>query len=40
MVTIVTEQEVTVLVSFLTGGLLVGVVGRWLDVVTAFVKGR
>lgn len=35
-----TENEGLVLLGFLTGGLLVGVVGSWLDQLTAFIKGR
>lgn len=35
-----TEAEVEVLAKFLTGGLLVGSVGGWLDVLVAFIKGR
>lgn len=35
-----TEHEITVLAGFLTGGLLVGSVGGWLDMLVAYVKGR
>lgn len=35
-----TEHEVTVLLSFLTGGMLAGVVGRWLDELVALIRGR
>lgn len=35
-----TGDELGTLLSFLTGGLLVGLVGRWLDLLVAYVKGR
>lgn len=33
-----TEHEVTVLLSFLTGGLLVGTIGSWLDLITNYIR--
>lgn len=35
-----TSDELTTLVGFLCGGLLLGIVGHWLDLVTAYVRGR
>lgn len=35
-----TETEVTVLVSFLTSGLLAGVVANWLDQLASFIRRR
>lgn len=35
-----TEQEVSVLVSFLTSGLLAGIVTGWLDQLVAYIKGK
>lgn len=35
-----TDHEISVVLSFLTGGLLVGTVGGWLDWLAAFIKGR
>lgn len=36
----VSNDEVTLLITALTGGLLVGVIGRWLDLLIAYVQGR
>lgn len=38
--TAVTEAELVVLLSFLTGGSLAGIVGHWLDELVALVRGR
>ena len=35
-----TEPELGVILEFLTGGLLVGIIGHWLDVVVAYVRKR
>lgn len=35
-----TENEVRVLAEFLTGGLLVGAIGSWLDRVVGHIQGR
>ena len=35
-----TGHEVEVTLSFLVGGLLAGVIGGWVDMLTAYVKGR
>lgn len=32
--------ELAVLIGFLTSGLLVGLVGSWLDQLSAYIKGR
>lgn len=34
-----TEHELRVLIEFLTGGLLVGLVGSWLDSLAAWIRG-
>ena len=36
----VTEAETSTLVGFLVGGLLTGVIGGWVDLLVAYVKGR
>lgn len=33
-----TSEEVVAVLGFLTGGLLVGIVGHWFDLVTSFIK--
>jgi hypothetical protein len=35
-----TDQEWSVLLSFLTGGVLVGIVGAWFDQVAGVIRGR
>jgi len=35
-----TEAETTILLGFLTGGLLVGVIGHWLDQLVTFIRKR
>lgn len=35
-----TEAELTTLLGFLTGGLLAGVIGHWLDQLVAYVRKR
>lgn len=37
---VVTESDLGVLMGFLGGGLLLGIVAAWLDSVMAFIKGR
>lgn len=36
----VTTAELVVLMGFLTSGLLVGVIGQWLDQLVAYIKGK
>lgn len=33
-----TADDVAVLAGFLTGGLLVGLVGHWIDLVTSYIR--
>lgn len=35
-----TSDELSVLIGFLVGGLLTGIVAHWLDVLVAYVRGR
>jgi hypothetical protein len=35
-----TEQEVAVVLSFLTSGLLAGIVAGWLDQLVAYIKRK
>lgn len=35
-----TEAETVTLLGFLTGGLLVGIIGHWLDQFVAFIKRK
>lgn len=35
-----TAHEVSVLLDFLTGGLLVGALGGWLDQLVAYIRKR
>ena len=35
-----TSDDVAVLVAFLTGGALVGIVGGWMDQLLTYIRGR
>lgn len=35
-----TTDDWSTLVGFLCGGLLFGMVGHWLDLVTTYIRGR
>lgn len=35
-----TETELASLLGFLTGGLLVGIIGHWLDQLVSFIKRK
>lgn len=35
-----TGDELQVLLGFLVGGSLAGIVGRWLDTLVTYMKGR
>lgn len=35
-----TDSEWQILLVFLTGGCLIGLLGHWFDLVVSYVKGR